>query len=209
MSLHVLTEYYRYLYTTTMNIIITHYHSHASFLSSLSCLQLHSPEKQVAKKTAGRQVWEAGKLLHRSFRTFVWENHIPHIPFSQSLVVQGYHRISTSLNSNDASTHHSSPRFGGEHRNATFSPPHLFSTQKKGENPYDWNPCRSRGHNLTLYTSTYFNHGGVIHQQQGFVTFYRACHDIEGIGHGTAGLFQKCLNELTQILMDILCPNTF
>lgn len=175
MSLHVLTEYYRYLYTTTMKIIITHYHSHASFLSSLSCLQLHSPEKKVAKKTAGRQVWEAGKLLHRSFRTFVWENHIPHIPFSQS----------------------------------TFSPPHLFSTQKKGENPYDWNPCRSRGHNLTLYTSTYFNHGGVIHQQQGFVTFYRACHDIEGIGHGTAGLFQKCLNELTQILMDILCPNTF
>ena len=183
--------------TTTIKIIITHYHSHASFLSSLrSCLRSVSPKKSRKKLRISELGTSFGRTTYLFTYLFTISGGIQDI--IGYLPVQFKWWINTSQFSKDWRVNIETP---------PFSTP-IYS-QPKSENPYDWNPCRSRGHNLTLYTSNYSNHGRVIHQQHGFVTFCWACHDIEGIGHSTTGLFQKCLNEPTQILMDILCPNTF
>ena len=120
--------------TTTMKIIITHYHSHSSFLSSLSCLHSPHPKKKVTKKL-------------RVVRFERLENY-----YNDTIGASGRFRENriTFHNKWWINTSQVLPRFGGENRSTTFSPASILN-KKKGENPYDWNPCRSRGHNLTLY----------------------------------------------------------
>lgn len=142
MSLHVLAEYYKYLLPLLKSLSLTIILMLLFFLAFLA----FTPS----------QITKILKNCGSALRGSIFSTMIP-----------------PELRGFFGSTHRSSPRFGGEQNRKTprFPVPPIYSQQKKGTNPYDWNPCRSRGHHLTLYTSNYFNHGRVLHQQQGFVTF--------------------------------------